>query len=402
MIKKIILGYFFFCCSFTIAMAAPIINNVSGVVTHKGTINLTGEQFGSKIPAAPLIWDDCEDKTVDSDAAVINVWSEVHPHNSGLSYPYPTFARTRYRTIPYRSLPAPHQYSKQYLSGGHYQYANNSPAYIGSSEGFRDVLVTIDAGSVKENWFATWYYRLDLNWRTPVPPSNNHKFCVSNGGATAWSSPMAYDAVGSQAPSASGDNVKIRTINGGCGEVGAATDNPRDDWIRYERRQESLSGGGFRKTLINNIVSNDVDGCGEWTSTRSFSIGGYYRWATDIDDIATYRGSSDGTDLNPENNSFRFFDDMYVDTTFSRVMLGNNSNYDNCTITEPQIPSAWSSTEITVIVNLGKLPASGTVYMFVFDDQNNHNSIGYELNIAGRGIPYILLLLTPPMFQEDE
>jgi hypothetical protein len=36
-------------------------------------------------------------------------------------------------------------------------------------------------------------------------------------------------------------------------------------------------------------------------------------------------------------------------------MLANASDYDLATLIEPQIPSAWSDTSITVTMNLGRL-----------------------------------------------
>ena len=82
------------------------------------------------------------------------------------------------------------------------------------------------------------------------------------------------------------------------------------------------------------------------------------------------------------NDAFRYFDDIYIDTTFARIILANNSNYDDATVIEPQIPSAWNNTSITCVVNLGKLPENGTAYLFVFDAGNNHNPIGYPVTIG--------------------
>jgi hypothetical protein len=87
-------------------------------------------------------------------------------------------------------------------------------------------------------------------------------------------------------------------------------------------------------------------------------VGGYYRWATDINDTSTYRG---------DENAYRYFDDMYVDTTLMRVMLADNATYENATVVEPQIPTEWSDGSITVTVNLGQLAGAGSAYLFVFD-----------------------------------
>ncbi len=82
------------------------------------------------------------------------------------------------------------------------------------------------------------------------------------------------------------------------------------------------------------------------------------------------------------NNAFRYFDDIYIDDTFARVMLANSQNYSNATIIEPQIPFAWSDNSISVTVNLGKFNDSGIANLFVFDADNNYNEVGYPINIS--------------------
>jgi len=362
----------------TTAAAGINIASAVGTFSHGDNVVIGGSGFGSKSPAAPLIWDDCEGRTVDNDGAVAAVWDQVNPMISMADVPA---YRTRYRTVPHSSVAAPHGNSSQYLSGGHYQHPNNSPPYIGTdSTQFKNVLVTVDSGSAHSDWFATWYYRVHPQWRYPCPSNNNHKYCVSNTGGEAWIG-QAYEASNTTAPCLPGD-ITVRSLNGGCGEIGNPTDNPRLDWVRYERRWGTRLHGGFRQVLVNNEDSNYVDSCGAWQATRSFTIGGYYRWTPDIGDSNQFYGGSGGTLANPENNAFRYFDDMYVDTTYSRVMLGNSATYSNCTILEPQIPYQWSPTSVSVTVNLGQF-GGGTAYLYVFDSNDEHNSTGYAVTIDG-------------------
>jgi hypothetical protein len=87
--------------------------------------------------------------------------------------------------------------------------------------------------------------------------------------------------------------------------------------------------------------------------------------------------------MNNGVNSFRYFAAVYMDNTHSRVMLGNNQDYAQCTIVEPQIPSVWSGNSITMSVNLGSLPDTGTAYLFVFDANNSRNAVGYPVSLGG-------------------
>ena len=134
------------------------------------------------------------------------------------------------------------------------------------------------------------------------------------------------------------------------------------------------------KTLVDNAVSmnctcstppymRDMGASGP----RSISIGAWFRYFAPLSASSNYHGC---------DRCWVYFDDVYVDTTFSRVMLANNANYQKATIIEPQIPTAWSETSVTVTVNLGKLPGTGKAYVFVFDAENKHNTIGYPIIIV--------------------
>lgn len=74
-----------------------------------------------------------------------------------------------------------------------------------------------------------------------------------------------------------------------------------------------------------------------------------------------------------------YVDDVYVDTTQARVEIGNASTWDACTQREIQIPSAWSTTSITVTINRGIFSPGSQVYLYVIDADGNHNSEGYPL-----------------------
>ena len=148
---------------------------------------------------------------------------------------------------------------------------------------------------------------------------------------------------------------------------------------------ETLTNVGsspIRRVLIDNVVGYDgatISSCVEdWApATRSFTMGGYYRRGDGENIASNYRGGRD---------AYRYFDDLYVDNTFSRVMLCNNATYTSATICEPQIPSAWAAGEITVTVNQGALP-NGTAYLFVFDSDNVANTTGYAVTLGGTTPP---------------
>ncbi len=111
------------------------------------------------------------------------------------------------------------------------------------------------------------------------------------------------------------------------------------------------------------------------------SIGGYWRKTTE---------GGNPTD----NSAYHHFDDVYIDSTLSRIILGDNSKYSQCTITEPQIPkNVWNDTTVEIEVNLGKFSASENpiknAFLFIFDADNNCNC--GEIPAQNAGYPITLI-----------
>jgi hypothetical protein len=76
-------------------------------------------------------------------------------------------------------------------------------------------------------------------------------------------------------------------------------------------------------------------------------------------------------------------DDVYVDTTWQRVMIGDSPQFLSCTVREIQIPTAWSDGSISVIANLKAFPANKNKYLFVVDRAGNA-SPGFPLSNTPR------------------
>jgi hypothetical protein len=75
-----------------------------------------------------------------------------------------------------------------------------------------------------------------------------------------------------------------------------------------------------------------------------------------------------------------YYDDVYLDNAWSRVVVGDSGTYDACTRREIQIPSAWSDNSITIAVNTASFPY-GAAYLYVVDGQGARNSVGYPITI---------------------
>jgi hypothetical protein len=75
---------------------------------------------------------------------------------------------------------------------------------------------------------------------------------------------------------------------------------------------------------------------------------------------------SDGWVPSPAGSQF-WADDVYVDTTWSRVMIGDAPVFSACTVREIQIPTAWNDQSISIIVNTKAYPTGKPKYLFVVD-----------------------------------
>jgi hypothetical protein len=81
-----------------------------------------------------------------------------------------------------------------------------------------------------------------------------------------------------------------------------------------------------------------------------------------------------------------YYDDVYIDYTRARVVLGDASDYSSCTHLEMQLPRAWDDGRITIDMNKGSFQDSETVYLFVIDADNTP-SRGYRVNMLDTTAP---------------
>ncbi len=333
------------------AEAAPAINSVSGTVAQGTTVNITGSGFGTKSPAAPLLWDDGES------GILFDKWSEAWPDESSSVF------NTAYRTSPFRTVTPPHNHNNtKFISGGH-DPAGYSPFNQAAGP---NVIIGKNISNPSK-LYISYYHRFDPNW-----PTQNNNFHVSNFSSdnTFWgtggfdgtycgSDPFGYSQIGSGCDMGYGCQQ--------CDENPAAY-NFSLSYLKTWHKEEQLiknTSGGFWDIYHDNVIRWDTSTCDPAPHPiNRVGLGGYWRKTA----------AEDG-----DSNAFMYWDDIYIDTAFSRIILANNPDYSQATIIEPQIPSAWSDGSITAKVNLGKLPDSGTAYFFVFDADNNHNAVGYPV-----------------------
>lgn len=120
----------------------------------------------------------------------------------------------------------------------------------------------------------------------------------------------------------------------------------------------SASSNSSLKVYINGVVKINITTPDFPFDIKGIGIGGYRDRSNNI-------------------NFRKYFDDIYIDKSWSRVVVGNASTHDESTIREIQIPTSWSDTEISVTWNQGSFENYTPVYIFVVDE-NGDASNGLE------------------------
>ena len=366
----------FWICQVGNVCAQPVIGSASGSFTHGATVGINGSSFGSKNPVQPKVWDPCN-----HNYQLSSRYSEVLPFHSAAGY------NIAYRNAPFSSpsgsvIRAPHNYATQVIAGAHY------PAVDGTYGWDKGNNVSLTAG----NWGGStsfvlmYFYRIDPRFTGENNASegpNLKEFVANESTTSSYTGSYHYiDYCNDQVPMYSYPNggwLKDTSTSPSCsGRTEPRIPNPMrtdvgadgDGWQHFEW-QVKFGQGGFAKTYVDNaLVFNSSSGFQNSFVVGSATIGGFSRVPT----------------LDP-TKAWRYFSDIYMDSTFSRVILANNANYELATKKEPQIPTAWSNDSITFTVNLGKLPLGSTPYLFVFDSNNNHNPVGYQVQLPESSAP---------------
>ena len=128
--------------------------------------------------------------------------------------------------------------------------------------------------------------------------------------------------------------------------------------------------------------------------------GNFHLWYLNEDHDMTHQESDDTANILKESgawermriNAYAYssdpcyphFDDVYVaygDYARARVEIGDASTYTSCRNMTILRPTAWSTTEITAVVNQGSFAEDDAAYLFVVDSDGNVSD-GYAVTIG--------------------
>ena len=338
-----------------LALAAPALQQVSGSMDHNGTVNITGSGFGAKASAAPLVWDNA------TGSALSGQWTGAWPDK------LPGYNTGYY--APMRGIDLPHTHDTRYIAGAH-------AANTGADSGYAVmVFKAIQAPALPYFIYASWYQRVDDQWH--FGGDNNFKTFDYSTGTEPYASQSWYTAYGPPHPGSNTDSAQwtyetttplADPDNNGHNAWWAPAVNPMaGKWSKVEITiRVSDQKDGYVKVFENGRQVINYSGVTDnyGGSQRTISVGGYAR-------------------MQGYPSNWRYYDDIYVDTSLQRVVLADKPVLSQATVIEPQIPTSWSDGSITATVNLGKFTQGQTAYLFVVDASGTASAAGKAVTAGG-------------------
>lgn len=351
MIKVVYAGVLLAGLSPSLSFAAPNIISTSGTIANMQTLTISGSGFGAKSPAAPLLWDTFENGSdgtaVQSVNAVNGSW------DTGM--------------------------------GSNNVFYTNSTGYGGIGKAARHAFsqINYNASLSKNGTFPTLY----MDFKRYIPSG------VYSGNYKPWRLYGASDTIelyaGYGCSAGNSYTVLSRVLDGNNAATFGypTTSGFSGKWNHYQVSvRESTPGGS--DGIVRQYLNGAADGISSTVRTRQNSVDHYNQIR-----IGHYMntGTRDGCTTPAEVDTYT--DNVYIDTTWARVELGNASTYAASTHREIQIPSAWSGlgNSITATINTGSFQTGEKVYLYVFDSNGDVNTTGYPVTIGTTGT-----ITTPP------
>lgn len=311
-------------------LAAPSIASVSGTFSQDQTLAISGSSFGTKSKATPVLWD-----TVDNipsyntlaDGAVIpvggtNPWPSPYGNSSG------TNAVNYNKSDPQRGV-----------STAQYKASNKSGAYL-------DGLTWPKTNQTYVSWW----------WKTNTDVSGgNHssKFLRMSD---------SNDETGKTSSWTQMQFIIWSNPNYNANDWPSWNGNP-NKWNFLESWFDSV-----KQSYVIRVNGQTLDS-GTWSGS-----------AIQFNEL--WKIGFDGGGNSPPAITW-WMDNIYVDDTLSRVMVGNASAWSACTQFEMQFPVAWSGSSIQVRANVGGLSPNQQAFLYVVDSTGAVNSNGYLITVGG-------------------
>lgn len=337
------------CLSGASASAQPVVNSISGTVSHNQTVVISGSLFGTKSSVAPLVWENFNDGALTSSLTAHG--GITFNNNNNLRHPFSAYnARANFKV--------------------------NPPGGDGYYFGY-------DGGTAPK-WFVQYWIKLASNWHwgTTIPGA----------GDDGLANIKIFRMFPQGARNYSNAGYAIHGFDGGSllRFVETGPQNYIDDarpwfasntWhnvqVQYGENSGVDQNNGTMKIWIDGVLrdstttlNTNIGGDGSAINKRPYIIGFFDSWPAS--DAAV-------------SNMYAYYTDIYVDDSWARVEICDANTYSACRLREIQVPTAWSSGSISVKVNQGAFVSGQTAYVYVVDSSGRVNANGIPVTISGTG-----------------
>lgn len=333
-------------------LAAPQISEVMGTVAHGQQAQITGAGFGPKSPAKPFLWAPFDGSSSPSPLGIKTSWDAIQNMTYAAGEGYASTGAIKSTGI---SQTAPNAIWTARVDASGFAWNNyGQKMYL-----FRRVKRNFDINS-SMNWkiFRVWsnvngangypdYYIATSNgdvgvegvnttgtypYGTEVQNPNEPRLAAVRGKANVWRTEEILAKANTSATATDGEFYHYVLGFGLAGKI------PYTDYmLHYFRIRDSDSQASMTRAYPIHGVMNNYAADPSWVY-----------WA----------------------------DDVYMDNTWARVMIGNAPKLADCTYLEVQIPYEWGDGKVGVTVNLKSFPESEPRYIFVVD-ANGAQSTGF-------------------------
>lgn len=368
MIKKIIIALFILStCSYS--YASPSISNVSGTFGHGDSITITCTGAGTKSQSAPVIWDNCSGTSITQSG-----WTGGLPTTSGSTY------NIGYRTPAQvgRGITLPHSNVTKYMCGAHTPASDFYSGYNVMAYKARTI------ASFPAYMYASWYQRYDNGWTFGDDTHNNLKMFDYSCGNSPYTQNSPTDSNWyieyNPRPSSNSSSCGFHINDDGSSLYNSGAPNYLDrgghEW--WWDSGINPMANSWTKIEVQIIYTDQTNGSIKLWENGTLKVNyigetDKYAGTSRNEGIGGYSGMESS-----QTGNWRYFNDIYLDTTFQRVVIIQGS------LIEVQIPSSWSDTSITCSVNRGSLQ-DGAATLRVYDSLGNYDD--YSVTISGGSTP---------------
>lgn len=361
-----------------VCFASPSIDKILPTENVDYSFTLTGAGFGNKVPAAPILWDNFDDGVHGAALPTTGKWTAM----SGDGGLFSDVVSDRHSTdgTPYSGSLAAYnritsdasEHSGNPQARGWYTsyYILNPTDTLYYSYQYRVEAVSNDMDGRIINKQA----RINTNPHPVDPDSYNY-------GSDGTSAIYGNNPLGSYW----NQSMSVHTADGTI----ATNMNQNVNPAPYKNVLDTSTW--HRHELYKVLSTSGADDGEQWFAFdqyRPFHRANLQtRWTGETFQMTSaLLGLMAAGMIDGQGTDMRVWvDDVYIDNTQARVELCDAATWATVTHCEPQIPTAWSDSSVTVTLNIGSFSAGDAVYPYLID-ANGDVSGGYVgLKVGGLG-----------------